>query len=92
MGLPFANRKMRRQAAALERKTGGVVVEVAELERMHRMQQLFCAIVKEQGRVRVKKETLDSMQMGDSVKSKDDGGAIVLSFVPAEPPAEEPTP
>lgn len=85
----FANRAQRRAAAKIQRQTGGVLVDPAELESLHRMQQLFVAMVKEQGRVRVRKETVESLKMGDRITSKVDDASIVLSFVATE---EEPSP
>lgn len=84
----YANRKQRRQAAALERKTGGVLVHPGELESLRRMQQLFVAIVRDQGRVRVTEETLASLKDGDRVISKSGDGAVTLSFVAGEDPQQ----
>lgn len=90
MNAPFGNRKQRRAAAKVERQTGGILVDPHELAKLHEMQRLFVAIVKDQGRVRVRRDTLESLTMGDRVTSKSDEAAIVLSFVGADP--EEGTP
>lgn len=78
--------------AKVQRQTGGVLVDPAELESLHRMQALFVAIVKEQGRVRVSEATIESLKPQDRVTSKKDASAIILSYEPAEPEEASPTP
>jgi hypothetical protein len=53
------------------------------------MQRFFCAIVKEQGRVRVTKDTLESLRDGDSVKRDVlPDGAVMLTFKAGAQPEE----
>lgn len=88
MGLPYANRKQRRQAHSLERRTGGVLVDPAELESLHRMQTLFVAMVKDQVRVRVSEKTLAELTPNDRITSRTSDGFVMLTYVPADKPAE----
>lgn len=81
----FANRKQRRQAAALERKTGGVLVDPNELEQLRRMNLFFMAMVMEAGRVRISEKTFEAMKERDSIKAKHADGFVTLTYEPAEP-------
>jgi hypothetical protein len=80
-----ANRAQRRAVHAVQRKTGGVLVDPEQLEQLHSAQRMFVAIVKEQGRVRVSDEVLKSLDEGDRVTAKHEGGALLLSYVAAKP-------
>jgi hypothetical protein len=84
-------RKVERQARMSDRalsSRGVVMVPAEELEALHSMQRFFVAIVKEQGRVRVTKATLDSLREGDSVKRADVPEGLMLTFKSGAPPEE----
>jgi hypothetical protein len=87
------NRKQRRIQAAGQRRfnkamerdraDGMVRVAMEDIEELLRAQRMLVAIVKSQGRVRLRKEELESLSQGDSVKSARDGDALVLTYTAA---------
>lgn len=78
------NRHDRRVSDASVRRTGTVSASLLEsrlrtLAAEHRqVRNVLLAIIKEQGRVRVSKATLDSLNDGDMVESRDLGDAMVF--------------
>lgn len=82
-------RELRKSDQALEHK-GLVTISIEVAEQLQNALKFLLAITKEQGRVRVSKDTLESLREGDSVKrSVLPDGAVMLTFNAAS--AEEGT-
>lgn len=84
----LAERQLRQSDRALEQK-GLVTIPIEAVQSMETMQRFFVGIVREQGRVRVSKATLDALQKGDTVKRSDAGDYIILTYQAAGAPAPE---
>lgn len=78
------NRHDRRVSDASVRRTGTVSAGLLESRlrtlaaEHHQVRNVLLALIKEQGRVRVSKAALDSLNESDMIESRDAGDAIIF--------------
>lgn len=83
------NRRLRRDAVAVQHATGRMLVRPEEVAELRHIQRLFMALVKQLGRVRITEREVAELRDGDSLRAREDAGALTITFTPAAAEAAE---